>query len=332
MGTCGNRRNVDGVKETMNAIVDVDAALGGQYLITEQRTMYRIGQSLEAVGCDVTYSPYSALSSLKSADLVVWHNKDILPFVCDLEGFDKCINLLYSNGAVVADGVDGILYSQKAAQESSAHEHNLLLKGPFEPQYEIATSPDDYILISGGLYPHRNLHLPLLAVMVAGCNIPVRIVYQPKKDFDWGNRDPYKRFYKAFEFYLDLVQDAGVTVIEQNAVSPVEFEDILRHAKLYIFTEASTCNALVCLESLIYGVPLIAPPPPVIDYTDLYHMYPRFHDWHSACDIGDMLTEVLADYNDVKKHAINVAESLRCEFTLEYNGKNILEIYDRICC
>lgn len=312
-------------EEIIKVLVDIDAGVIDEYLFTERRSLFRIGKSLESVGCAVEYNQY--LSSLSAYDMAIWHHASGIEHI---DGFSDCVNFVYANGSLEPGfPIDAVLYSQQSSIADSSYKH-LLLKGPFEPSYEKTVNPDDYILVSGGLYPNRNLHIPLLAMKLSNCCCPLRIVYQPRKDYDWIGRDDDKTYYNIFQFYLEMAKDTGVQIIEQSAVSPIEFEDILRKAKFYIFTEETTCNALVCLEALLYGVPLIAPPGGVIDYTNRYYEYPPLHDWNVAKHIGNIIDNLSENYDSVKRNSMEIAESLQPQFTYSKNGSSIKELYNYV--
>lgn len=315
----------------INIDLDNREYVKNQYGITEKKALSRIGTALEAVGHEVTYIPWEVLGDLIGYDCAIW-NIYLVPEQKKHHkvGYENCIHLVYAHGWCALDlDIDGVLYVG-ASYDGSTYKHKFQLVSPFSRQLEIYPGNDNYILTSGGLFPQRSMHLVLMAAVVFDMNIPIRIVYQPNRDFDWGTRDQHGIYRKLWDFYLGIAREQGKNIIESDAVSQVEFEDLMRRAMAFVYTSATGYNTMVAHEALCYGVPLIMVQG-VISYTNqVLQIDDRHFDWLAAHSIAENIKFINDNWDWQKWMAVSQANEFDKKYSYAASGLAITKFIEGI--
>lgn len=304
------------------------------YMLTEERIMWRIARALidysyfSKIDLEITTIPFSQINDLTTYDVCLWSHQPILARAKQYPGFSDCINILFAHGITTYDGdIDGVLYVVKKGFDSDpGHKHKILLNQPFKLSYHRKDTDGNYVLISGGVFPIRALHIALWAMRLAkyklGSECPELIVVcQPSILKDWSDRDP-GLFYRDF-FLSELDSLSKIVDVTRLDAMPVRnFQTLLSGALCYVFT-ASGINTTVTQEALCLGVPLIAQEGN-IEYTNNFLIYQGEYDWLKAIQIANCIDAIINNGELIRANAATEAERIRRLFDPEGFAKEFL--------
>lgn len=298
---------------------------------------------------------------LKEVDIAIWGIYSDYNYFVNGVLADMCNHYIFANGWInhpleYANKVKGILCMQKWPIDQQSiipkykHIRSMYIDIPLSLEHDIAhtrcdddvsgacdrniairtrsrlpqdlDAVDDYALVSGGLFPSRNMHLPLLAMMASEKQIPIHMVYQPYKDYRWRHRDPKGNYRKVFDFSVKLAKDNGIQISEQDTVDTTQFQDMLRKAKMYFFCDETGFGGMICREVLAYGVPLISTNK--LEYTNKYYYLNSRSDWHARKVIASKIDGILEDYDEAKQRSVAFASEYRERCSHEVVGKQLI--------